>query len=424
MAANMAKALPNTMASASTRVSNTSHRARFVRRSEFEGKTCPAVVSKTSVHKRAGSLQAVCSSEAFSNSRRDLLLSSAGVAAASQIALPQGAFADEVFSSQWEKVDLPVEEGVILLDIAFVPDDPLHGFLLGTRQTVLETKDGGKTWENFYLGSLEEEGLNYRFNSISFNGNEGFIIGKPAILYHTTDGGANWERVPLSARLPGDPQLITATDGKGGAEMITNQGAIYATGNAARTWKAAVEETVDATLNRTVSSGISGASYYTGSFATVNRADDGSYVGVSTRGNFYMTWEPGQTFWQPHNRASSRRIQNMGWRNDGGLWLIARGGELFFGEGDTVTEDFEQQRIGARGFGILDVGFRTDNEVWASGGSGSLLKSVDGGKKWKREKGLDGLAGNLYTVKFADKDTGFVLGNDGILLRYISGSSA
>jgi hypothetical protein len=49
----------------------------------------------------------------------------------------------------------------------------------------------------------QDEGFNYRFNSISFNGDEGWIVGKPAILLHTTDGGKNWERVPLSAKLPG-----------------------------------------------------------------------------------------------------------------------------------------------------------------------------------------------------------------------------
>jgi photosystem II stability/assembly factor-like uncharacterized protein len=50
--------------------------------------------------------------------------------------------------------------------------------------------------------------------------------------------------------------LVKALPGKAGqAEMTTDQGAIYSTDNSAYTWTAAVEETVDATLNRTVASG-------------------------------------------------------------------------------------------------------------------------------------------------------------------------
>ncbi len=63
------------------------------------------------------------------------------------------------------------------------------------------------------------------------------------------------------------------------------QGAIYATDNAAYSWSAAVQETVDATLNRTVSSGISGASYYEGTFSTIQRSPAGDYVAVSSRGD-------------------------------------------------------------------------------------------------------------------------------------------
>jgi hypothetical protein len=29
--------------------------------------------------------------------------------------------------SEWERVFLPIDPGVVLLDIAFVPDDPSHG---------------------------------------------------------------------------------------------------------------------------------------------------------------------------------------------------------------------------------------------------------------------------------------------------------
>jgi photosystem II stability/assembly factor-like uncharacterized protein len=62
--------------------------------------------------------------------------------------------------------------------------------------------------------------------------------------------------------------------------------------------------------------------------------------------------------------------------------------------------------------------FRTDQECYACGGSGSLFKSTDGGKSFKRLKGLDDVPGNLYAVNFNTKSQGFILGNDGILLRY------
>lgn len=376
--------------------------------------------------KPACSLSADNSAEAAAQAQlsRRQLFAAASLAAASGLQLGAGvpgAAAANVVSPFWERVDLPVEKDIILLDIAFVPDEPNRGFLLGTRQTLLETNDGGKTWESRNIAAAQEEEINYRFNSISFSGKEGWIVGKPAILLHTSDAGATWERIPLSAKLPGTPVLVTAV-GKNSAEMATDEGAIYFTSDIAQTWKATVEETVAATLNRTVSSGIQGASYYTGSFSNIQRNKDGAYVGLSSRGNFYMTWEPGQSFWQPHNRNSARRIQSMGWRQDGGLWLLTRGGGIFFSGGSgvpTSDDDFVEQKVGSRGFGILDVGFRSGSEAWAAGGSGSLFLSSDAGKTWKRERGTDDVPGNFYSVKFGNAGTGFVLGNDGVLLRYI-----
>jgi photosystem II stability/assembly factor-like uncharacterized protein len=84
-----------------------------------------------------------------------------------------------------------------------------------------------------------------------------------------------------------------------------------------------------------------------------------------------------------------------------------------------VSDDFEEARISSRGFGILDVGYRSKDEAWAAGGSGILLRTLDGGKNWVRDKVADSIAANLYSVKFVN-DKGFVLGNDGVLLRYLS----
>lgn len=353
-----------------------------------------------------------------SASRRGVLSAGLALSAAAAVQPTLPAQANRVLSGDWQVVDLPVDKAIVLLDVGFTGTDPNHGFLLGTRQTLLETFDGGKTWEPRSIEAAAEEGFNYRFNSISFNGDEGWIVGKPAILLHTTDGGKNWERVPLSSKLPGTPQLITALDGKGSVEMSTDEGAIYVTNNGAYNWTAAVQETVDATLNRVISSGISGASYYEGSFSNVSRAANGSYVAVSSRGNFFLTWAPGQAYWQPHNRPATRRLQNMGFTPDEQLWLTTKGGDLYTvdpsGEGE-----FKQAKIGSRGFGVLDVKFKNDTLGYACGGSGSLFKTEDGGKSWKRDRSTDDLAANLYEIKFTSSDgPAFILGNDAVLLRY------
>lgn len=108
-------------------------------------------------------------------------------------------------------------------------------------------------------------------------------------------------------------------------------------------------------------SGISGASYYEGSFSNIARSTGGNYVAVSSRGNFYMTWQPGQTYWQPHNRPAARRVQNMGFTPSGEqLWMSTRGGDVFLSK-DSEGAGFENTKLNSRGFGVLDVG-------WVPGG--------------------------------------------------------
>merc|ERR1712157_74814 len=126
----------------------------------------------------------------------------------------------------------------------------------------------------------------------------------------------------------------------------------------------------------------------------------GSYLAVSSRGNFFLTWEPGQDFWIPHNRGTPRRIQNMGFvRGDikNGLWMTLTGG-----------------------YGITDVAWRTDNEVWAVGGSNTMFYSTDNGKNFSFDKSANNIPGNLYNVKFFSEfnNVGWALGSNGLLLKY------
>ncbi|MFN9858508.1 MAG: YCF48-related protein, partial [Pseudanabaena sp.] len=167
----------------------------------------------------------------------------------------------------WHKVELPV--AITPLDLWFDKYEPNHGWLVGTDATLLESTDGGKTWEERKLDL--GDGI-YRFSSISFSGNEGWITGQPALLLHTTDNGQSWSRIGLSSKLPGDPFKIVA-QGRNSAEMVTDLGAIYSTQDGGQNWKALVTQAV-------------------GNARNIYRSDDGRYVAISANGNFYSTWQP------------------------------------------------------------------------------------------------------------------------------------
>jgi len=325
----------------------------------------------------------------------------------------------------WNQVPLPVKE--TLFDISFDPSKPDHGWLVGAKGTFLETFDGGLNWITRSFTSLDEdEEINYRFEVASLLDNEGWIIGKPSIMLHTRDGGKQFERIPLSPKLPGDPCSIKAT-GAGKAEMITTQGAVYTTVNGGLNWKAQVKETIDATLNRVSSSGTSGASFFTGKIANQIRDEAGNYIAIGSRGNLFLTWSPGQDYWIPHNRGSSRRIQNMGFvGNDAskGLWMTLNGGALLktTSNPDLTQVDietlFQSSKINTGGYGIIDVCWRDDNNVWAVGGSGVIFQSTDGGQTFKFNGDAKDIPGNLYRIKFFGTESGFVLGSNGVLLKY------
>lgn len=297
-------------------------------------------------------------------------------------------------TNPWEVIALPTEAS--LSDVAFAGDGE-HGWLVGSRTTLLETTDAGKTWDPRILGLGEQQ---YTFTSIDFNGDEGWLVGQPNIMLHTEDGGTSWSNIPLNPQLPGQPLLITAL-GRDSAELATDVGAIYRTEDGGQQWKGLVQSAVGVVRNMT-------------------RSSDGRYVAVSARGNFYSTWVPGQDSWQPHNRENSKRLQNMGFDKEGLLWLIARGGQMQFGTERTAYEEWTEpiNPEFAASWGLLDVAYRTPEELWVTGGSGNLLKSSDGGESWRKDKAVENVPTNFYRIKFLGEDRGYVLGQRGYLLRY------
>ncbi len=167
-----------------------------------------------------------------------------------------------------------------------------------------------------------------------------------------------------------------------------------------KNWKALVQEAVGVVRN-------------------INRSTNGEYVAVSAKGNFYSTWKPGDQSWTPHNRNSSRRVSSMGFNLDGSLWMLARGGQL---QNSTLDnpEEWQKESFPAQktNWGLLDLAYRTPEEIWISGGSGTLLRSTDAGKTWEQDTLAETVPSNLYKILFFGSDRGFIIGQRGIILRY------
>jgi photosystem II stability/assembly factor-like uncharacterized protein len=296
-------------------------------------------------------------------------------------------------TSPWEMVQLPTSAN--FQDLTFT-GNPDRGWLVGSETAIFETTDGGKNWSP---RKLQLDSDRYRFNSISFSGDEGWIVGQPSLLLHTNNGGSSWERLALSSKLPGNPFHVLAT-GKNGAEMATDVGAIYSTQDGGKNWKALVNDAV-------------------GVVRTMTRSPNGEYVAVSSKGNFYSTWKPGDSSWSPHNRNSSRRISTMGFTSDDRLWMLARGGQLQYTEpADRETWQAAQFPAQKTSWGLLDLVNRTPDELWLSGGGGTLLRSDDAGKTWQQDTIAENVPSNLYKIQFFPDNRGFIIGQRGILLRY------
>ncbi|MFM7087103.1 MAG: photosynthesis system II assembly factor Ycf48 [Cyanobium sp.] len=297
-------------------------------------------------------------------------------------------------SSPWQAV--PLETSSNPLAVAF--QTARHGFLVGSNRLIMESDDGGASWQPRSLDLPEDE--NFRLISIDFNGDEGWIVGQPGLLLHSTDAGRSWSRLLLDTKLPGEPYAITALGTKR-AELATNVGAIYRTSDAGSSWQALVSDAA-------------------GAVRDLRRSPQGDYVSVSGLGNFFATWSPGQQTWQPHQRVSSQRVQSMGFQPDGRLWMLARGAQLRFNTDAADPESWGKAIIPiTNGYGYLDMAWDGRGDIWTGGGNGTLLVSHDGGASWQKDPVGAAQPTNFTRISFLEDGKGFVLGDRGSLLRWV-----
>lgn len=293
---------------------------------------------------------------------------------------------------EWKAVSPKLDNRPDLTDVAFIDDK--NGWVVGSKSTLLRTEDGGETWK---AGTVRLDS-DSRFVSVSFSGPEGWLGGEPRRLLHTVDGGKSWSTISLDRRIPGNPIKVSAL-GPGTAEVVLDAGLVLKTVNGGKNWKLLTPASA-------------------GGIRSAQRMPDGSYWVVSTRGGSYLQWKPGDPQWTNYERTSSRRIQSMGFSDELHGWMINQGGEMQVSS-DGGKSWTPSRSVILNGIGLLDADYIPGGaRLWAVGGNGTLIVSADGGKSWQGDD-LPDVKTNLLNVAFIG-DKGFVLGQNGLLLKYQS----
>ena len=258
--------------------------------------------------------------------------------------------------ARWDLQQSGVEDD--LIDVCFVNAD--IGWAVGKSNTVLRTRDGGRTWTR----AMERDEHGYQFTQVIFSSpTEGWIRAAGTVL-HTGDGGETW---------------TPATHLKKELDMGFGDGSVVGSVR----FQIHVPNT--------------GTGVY--------RTDDGgaSWVRlVSLPRNDYQRvfFVDEQHGWVIANHGD----QSIGFTTDGGK-----------------TWDFVTEQVSYRD---PQIKFATPAIGWAFGQDGStLLASVDGGHTWKRQyTGIPGYH-PLEGMVFVNEREGFICAEDKVIHTINGGNS-
>ena len=220
-----------------------------------------------------------------------------------------------------------------------------NAWIVGFEATILHTGDGGKTWE------VQQSPVKEDLYEVSFiDDKRGWIVGKRGTILHTTDGGKKWIRQDGHT----DKRLFAVhfvDQNKGW--IVGTWSTILHTDDAGKTW---------------VNQGSGEDRYFNDVFFT-----------DSQRG-----WIVGEYGYIYHTE------------NGGNTWIRQECKEIIPEE---PAEDFASPVPN-----LYAVNFTSPDNGYIAGMDGIVLKTVDGGKIWKRLK--TGTLYSLYKVAVAEKLSG------------------
>lgn len=306
------------------------------------------------------------------------------------------------FKAVWEPANYPKD--INLLDVVFVSAE--EGWAVGTKNTILHTKDGAKTWEVQLGGDLESSDPELR-EVFFLDAKHGWTRGAAEKLMRTTNGGASWEEVV--GRLSQHELTLNFVSTQTG---FTASQDIKRTDDGGKTWKpvlpCAVNVQVDG-LSRKLDcyfrAGLTFPSTTAGyAVGQLSSGKSGAVVARTKDGG--ATW----TISAPENMEESG-MKTFFWNENSGLVAMYSGKTLMTTDGGETWNGI-----------VTPLGGEHAHYAMAGGQLGVIILykqiaySTNGSRTFSAREFP--VPANVAAVTFPDAKHGYLVGEHGMIYRY------
>ncbi|MGV2873519.1 WD40/YVTN/BNR-like repeat-containing protein [Colwellia sp. E150_009] len=243
----------------------------------------------------------------------------------------------------WQQADVPLQ--TTLTSVFFLND--YLGWAVGHDATILNSTDGGLTWQiQQHIPALEKPLFDIVFKSPT----EGLAIGAYGQTFRTNDGGKTWQNEFHSEiLLPDDAQYLAELKQEDEDAYLDEASFILPHFNRlaldGRTLYMVGEIGLIAKSNDFGKNWITFDSIYQGSFFDISRTHQGNLLIAGLRGHVFRSLNNGKP-WEPRETNAIALINDIVLSDDERIFLLANNGVLLESLDDGQTYRLRMQKDG------------------------------------------------------------------------------
>lgn len=290
----------------------------------------------------------------------------------------------------WSEQEAPTDHLMLALDFY----DEENGMVVGRDGLVYHTLTGGKDWQTLALGTTAN------LNAVSYlTPDKLFISGDSSTLYSSLDGGQSWSRHQLNTS--GDLNSLFFVNPDSGYIASSNS-EVLKTVDGGITWKT-LQTDLEFSLNDI---------YFLNDTVGYAVGDKGTIIKTVDAGVSWSYINSGmETDFNKVVFNKSNPLTGLVIGKNGAILRTVNGGLTFASVGSKTDET------------IRGISFRQNsNIVYAVGGSGLVISSVNSGGNWAIK--YSGRANDYTGVQFTNDLRGYIIGDKGLILLTGNGGNS